>query len=79
MRNETFGDAPEPLPYRSLKKNGRRLQRASGTPAQITFSWWAPAQIALAWLLAQRDDIAPIRAPSGLRASRRTPPPTALS
>jgi aryl-alcohol dehydrogenase-like predicted oxidoreductase len=36
-----------------------------------------PAQIALAWLLAQGDDIAPIPAPSGSPASRRTPPPTA--
>jgi len=37
----------------------------------------APAQIALAWLLAQGNDIAPIPGTSGSPASRRTPPPMA--
>jgi aryl-alcohol dehydrogenase-like predicted oxidoreductase len=38
-----------------------------------------PAQVALAWLLAQGDDIAPIPAPSAFPASRRTRQPTASS
>jgi aryl-alcohol dehydrogenase-like predicted oxidoreductase len=38
-----------------------------------------PAQIALAWLLAQGDDIAPIPGTRALPASKRTPQPTASS
>ena len=38
-----------------------------------------PAQIALAWLLAQGGDIPPSPAPGESLASRRTPPPTASS
>jgi len=38
-----------------------------------------PAQIALAWLLAQGDDVAPIPGTRRSPASRRTPPPTASS
>jgi aryl-alcohol dehydrogenase-like predicted oxidoreductase len=39
----------------------------------------SPAQVALAWLLAQGDDIAAIPAPNASPAPKRTRPPTASS
>ena len=55
----------------------RNLRIAAEVEAIAAESGATPAQVALAWLLAKGDDIAPIPAPSGCPGSRRTPPPTA--
>jgi aryl-alcohol dehydrogenase-like predicted oxidoreductase len=50
-------------------RQGRRRAEAGSTPVQA----------ALAWLLAQGADLAPIPGTKRSRVSRRTPPPTASS
>jgi aryl-alcohol dehydrogenase-like predicted oxidoreductase len=54
----------------NFKRNLRIVDEVRSVAAEAGAT---PAQIALAWLLAQGDDIAPSASP----ASRRTPPPTA--
>lgn len=81
--------APSARPISSTSPTGARQTRAS--PARTSSATCAsptrsshrrrsratPAQIALAWLLAEGDDIAPSPAPNGSPASGRRPPLTA--
>jgi aryl-alcohol dehydrogenase-like predicted oxidoreductase len=60
----------------NFQRNLRIVDEVKAVAAEAAAT---PAQIALAWLLAQGDDIAPIPAPSGSPESRRTTPPTASS
>jgi len=59
------------LHRRKLQRNLRIVDEVKAVAPEVGAT---PAQIALAWLLAQGDDIARSPAPSGSPASRRTPP-----
>src|SRR5438270_1057792 len=65
-----------PFTEGNFEKNLRIVDEVGAVASEADAT---PAQVALAWLLAQGDDIAPIPAPSGSPASRRTPQPTASS
>jgi aryl-alcohol dehydrogenase-like predicted oxidoreductase len=60
----------------SFERNLRIVAEVEAVAAEADAT---SAQIVLAWLLAQGDDIARSPAPSWSPASRRTPPPTASS
>jgi aryl-alcohol dehydrogenase-like predicted oxidoreductase len=60
----------------NFQKNLRILDEVEAVASELDAT---PAQVALAWLLAQGNDIAPIPAPSGFPASRRTRQPTVSS
>ncbi len=55
----------------------RNLRLADEVQAVAAEAGATPAQVAIAWLLAQGDDIAPIPGTKRVTGSRRTPPPTA--
>jgi aryl-alcohol dehydrogenase-like predicted oxidoreductase len=60
----------------NFEKNLRIVDGVQAVAAELDAT---SAQVALAWLLAQGEDIARSPAPSASRGSRRTPPPTASS
>jgi hypothetical protein len=59
--------------------SGETTAHPASIPPEVPGSSRWTAQIALAWLLAQGDDIAPIPAPNASPASRRTRQPTLSS
>jgi aryl-alcohol dehydrogenase-like predicted oxidoreductase len=60
----------------NFEQNLRIVDEVQAVASEIDAS---PAQIALAWLLAQGDDIAPMPGTKRVSRVRRTPPPTGSS